>query len=169
MAKGVNIHEARKKIEEKPFFEIEFEGDPSDNRTTGDLYLTRNNGARQSAVVIAAVSEFYKFNVKNGYFFSVSQEYVLFDGRIRHPSLAIFPRSLDKETLRSTVLLEVEFEPRSLQSMNAYCMEYFRTPCVRAVVLLKFFPQHAANPRPSRRCPSSIAAGPAARRPSPTP
>jgi hypothetical protein len=39
----------------------------------------------------------------------------------------------------------VEFEPRSLQAMHAFCLAYFREPCVRAVLLFKYFPQHPAN------------------------
>ena len=149
VGKGVKVFTARKKIAARRcyFFEIEFEGNLSDDRLTGDLYLTRKNDIAQSAAVITATSEFYQFNRANGNFFSISKEYIVFDGRIRHPSAAIFPHFQRRETLNSTVLLEVEVEPRSLQAMHAYCLHYFRKPCVRAVLLFKFFPQHADNRR----------------------
>ena len=37
-----------------------------------------------------------------------------------------------------SVLIEVEFEPCSLQTMHILCMEYFQLPTVRAVLLFKF-------------------------------
>ena len=174
MASGVKVHKASKKIAERAIccFEIEFEGDPLDVNTTGDLYLTRKRDTPYRAAVVYAIYQFERFNSAKGEFIS-SKEYAVFDGRILYPSVSIFPRCQGKATLTSTVLLEVEFEPRSLQQMNTYCLYYFCKPCVQAVILLKYFPKHAADSRllavSLRQLPSSTAAGPVARRRSPTP
>jgi hypothetical protein len=148
VAKGVNVDNAMNQMDEWPgcLFEIEFEGGASGEITMGDLYLIkRTDDVAQSMAAGNIIADFVRFNQDNGEHFSVSMEYGVFGNRIRHPTLAVFPRSHGQETLNSTVLVEVEFEPRSLQAMHAYCLAYFREPCVRAVLLVKYFPQHAAN------------------------
>jgi hypothetical protein len=148
VAKGVKVCKARQIICEIPryFFEIEFEGTPSNHRTRGDLFLIKKNDMPQTLAVMIAGSRFEDFRTKNGGFFSPGQEYGVFDGRIRHPSMTFFSRFQQRESLNATVLLEVEFEPRSLQTMHTYCLHYFRKPCVRAVLLLKYSPPRADNP-----------------------
>jgi hypothetical protein len=148
VATGVTVHEAKIQIEDRPFyiFEIEFDYGPSDEITTGDVYLIRRcDDVIQSMAAGNVIGDFVRFNHANGDYFSVCKEYGLYDNRIRRPSMVVCPRFQGQETLNSTVLLEVEFEPRSLQAMHAFCLAYFREPCVRAVLLFKYFPQHAAN------------------------
>jgi hypothetical protein len=149
VATGVQILTAREKIDEGKYsFEIEFEGDPSGYKATGDLFVSREMDGPYNIAVCNVIAKFVEFNDENGDIFSSSsKEYVVFDGRIRHPSLTIFPHLSGRETMDSALLLEVEFEPRSLHAMNSYCLHYFRTPCVRAVLLFKYFPQHAADRR----------------------
>ena len=148
VATGVTVHEATIQIEDRPFyiFEMEFEYGPSGEITTGDVYLIRRcDDVIQSIAVGNVIGDFVRFNHANGDYFSVCKEYSLYDNRIRRPSMAVFPHFQGQVTLNSTVLLEVEFEPRSLQAMHAFCLAYFREPCVRAVLLFNYFPQHAAN------------------------
>jgi hypothetical protein len=152
VAAGVKVHEAMDQIDERPcyVFEIEFEdGPPGSEITTGDVYLIRRcDDVPQSIAVCNAIGDFVNFNNANGEPFVAARTPCVLGSRIRRPSMAVYPcppGPVDVEALLPTVLLEVEFEPRSLQAMHAYCLDYFREPCVRAVLLLKYFPQHAAN------------------------
>jgi hypothetical protein len=148
VAKGVKVHKARNQMDKRPcyFFEIEFEGCPSHKWAKGDVYLVRRkDDVPQSMATHTVIGDFALFNSANGRHFTVSREYGVFGDRIRHPSMTVFPHSHGLETLNSTVLMEVEFEPRSLQAMHAHCLRYFRKPCVRALLLFKYFPQHPAN------------------------
>ncbi len=147
---GVDIHEALNQVDERPYyvFEIEFEGGSSGEISTGDVYLIRRyDDVSQSMAVGKIIRDFGNFSDGNGEpFFTTSNECGVFGNRIRRPSMSVYPWPPGQQyALSPTVLVEVEFEPRSLEAMHAYCLDYFHEPCVRAVLLFKYFPQHAAN------------------------
>ena len=128
------------------FFEIEFKGDHADNRTVGDVYLSRIEDIAHNMAVQFITNKLFIFGERSGFFF-LESEHLVFDGKIRRPSQAVFPKIQGQTTnVNASVLIEVEFEPRSLHTMHLFCMEYFRLPTVRAVLLFKFSRRNAEQP-----------------------
>ena len=142
VAKEITVHRDIKKFDcqrfKQFFFEIEYNGNYSDPKVKGDLYLTRVRDFIHGVAMSFLGVRVFDYYTANDRMFSFNSEYLVFHPRIRRPSLAIFSRFQRRETDNSTVLFEVEFEPRSLQTMHAFCLEYFCKPCVRSVLLFKF-------------------------------
>jgi hypothetical protein len=151
VATGVNVQEVMDQIDERPcyVFEIEFERGPLAEITTGDVYLIRRYDDVPQSIAVCKIVYYFGCFIENNdepFFTTSSRQYGVFGNRMRCPSMAVYPWFLGQQaSLSPTVLVEVEFEPRSLQAMHAYCLDYFRDPCVLAVLLFKYFPQHAAN------------------------
>jgi hypothetical protein len=150
VAKGVKVITATNKISKRfrYIFEIDFALSPLDDKTIGNLYLISKHDKLRGQIEGCAVLAFGASNVVTNNYFIVCKEYFTYGDRVRWPAVAILPANPDNQgQLHSTVLVEVEFEPRSLQAMHSHCLHYFDDPWLRSVLLFKFFPQHAQDPR----------------------
>ena len=124
-------------------------GDNLTDSTVADLWIVKvqNKPHELVATEVAAMLVFFR-NMHGNLRLAVGGGNMSLPGTVRRPDTAVSPRSipeiLNGQSALPRVLVEIEFEHRSIRKAHKFCLEYFALiPVLQAVVLLVFYGKRA--------------------------
>ena len=119
-------------------------GEDLTDSTVADLWIVKVQNKPHELVASEITVMMVGFRNMHGNLLAVAGGNMTLPGTIRRPDTAVSPRSipeiLNGQSALPRVLVEIEFEHRSIRKAHTFCSEYFALiPVLQAVVLFVFY------------------------------